>query len=127
VTGSGNTIGFWSVANGQLTQRIEIPTRVLNEGNIDGLAISPDGTLLATSLFNNTMQLRRRADGHEVFAIPYQGPVYSLQFSPDGRTLAFVAGGSLRLHRVADGVLLRELMLAGTSGGANVQSEGLVA
>jgi len=127
VTASGNTIGFWSVTHGVLTQRIEIPTGLFHEGSIDGLAISPDGTLLATSLFNNTVQVRRRSDRQEVISIPYQGPVYSLEFSPDGHALAFVAGASLRIHRVADGVLLQTFALAKYSGIPNVQSGGLVA
>ncbi len=54
------------------------------------LSFSPDGRVLATGGGNGSVRLWHVASGRELFALPArpQGPVHSLEFSPDGTSLA---------------------------------------
>ena len=78
---------------------------------VSSVAFSPDGTLLASSSYDQTIkvwdlrtgQMQKTLTGHE-------GRVYSVAFSPDGRTLA--SGGRdefIRFWDVKTGALLRTI------------------
>ena len=71
---------------------------------------SPDGTLLASSSHDFTVQITALADPDATTLLsPHLGTVYDLQFSPDGRTLVTSADdGSLRVWRVDGWDLLGE-------------------
>ncbi|MGB6045374.1 MAG: glycosyltransferase family 39 protein, partial [Pirellulales bacterium] len=80
-------------------------TLVGHESYVTGVAFSPDGQLLATSSYDNTVrlwdvvtgQLQQTYDGHE-------GYVRAVRFAPDGRVLASCSNdGTIRLWDVAQG------------------------
>jgi WD40 repeat protein len=78
---------------------------------VTSISFSPDGRLLASGSYDNTIQLWRVADGLEVRTLTgYPDWVYSVSFSPDGRLLASGGwDGTIKLWRVADGALVRTL------------------
>ncbi len=102
----GNTVYFFDRASGRLLRRITGLSNVIQH-----VAYSPDGRLLAVTLFGNQNGLRvfNVADGslfdedHD-----YGADSYSAQFSPDGRRLLTSSyDGFIRLYRVdAEGITL---------------------
>ncbi|TDE57225.1 hypothetical protein E1295_08880 [Nonomuraea mesophila] len=88
----GQDIVFWDVARRKETgPRIRVPGHT---DVITGLAISPDGTTLASAGFDNRVRLFDVAARREIPGSPPAaagGLVNDLEFSPDGRTLAYTA------------------------------------
>jgi WD40 repeat protein len=78
---------------------------------VHGLALSPDGKLLATAGFDGLVKLWDADSGKEVRALAgHTGPVYAVAFSPDGQTLASCSEDkTVRLWSVADGMSAKEL------------------
>src|SRR5438270_7856771 len=76
-----------------------------------GVAFSPDGKLLATASFDNTVKLWDFAARKELRTLTGHGkPVYSVAFSPDGATLASASQDqTIRLWHVADGKPVRTI------------------
>src|SRR5262249_34294604 len=75
---------------------------------VTGLAVSPDGRLLATSA-GGEVKLWDVAGAREVSKLPRLPSVGALAFAPDGKTLATATGSDVRLWEVATGALRREL------------------
>jgi WD40 repeat protein len=84
---------------------------LLHPDGVSALALSPDGTLLASGGYDRTIRIWRVADGAAVRVLSGSGgTVWTLGWSPDGAAIA--SGGEdklVRLWRVADGAQLRTI------------------
>src|SRR5262249_62317367 len=76
-----------------------------------GVAFSPDGKILATAAFDNTIKLWDAATLKEMRTLSgHTGPVYSVVFSPDGAQLASSSHDqTIRLWNVADGMMVKDM------------------
>lgn len=98
LAGAKDHVRVWSTSDGKLTANWD------TNGEIQGLAVSPDGSLLAVGLANGQVQLRSRVDGTLLRSLQAQkGPLSDLAISPDGRYLATSGqDGTVRLWGVPD-------------------------
>lgn len=108
---STNTLGVWTSLNGSRlvqgdTNGLEVldfasgksVLRVPVRGAFYGLALSPDGTLLALGISGGPIQIWNVDQGRKIGSLHgHLTLVRSLSFSPDGKTLASGAGGELKL------------------------------
>lgn len=104
---------FWTCAPGEaapsppaIVWKASLHSRFVN-----AVAISPDGTLLASASGDTTVKLWRFSSGEAIRTLAgHWDLVNSVAFSPDGATLASgSADQTIKLWRVADGALLRTL------------------
>jgi WD40 repeat protein len=90
---------------------LDSPIRHLDR--VEAVAFAPDGKLVATGGRDNAIRLWERS-GEQFRAVvtyPTAGPVSDLEFSPDGRRLAFVVEGQ-RAFSVWDLGLFRQTLAA---------------
>jgi WD40 repeat protein len=105
VTGSWDgTAMVWDVASGRHLAMLQG-----HSGPLLGVAVSPDGALIATGSLDGTAKLWDLATGREVLTFFGQdGPVNTVVFSPDGRFLATASGdGTVALHLLPIDELMR--------------------
>ena len=77
-------VKLWRVADGGL-----IHTLKGHSDNVNSVSFSPDGSVLASGSWNNTVKLWRVADGELICTLKgHSGGVTSVSFSPDGSVLA---------------------------------------
>lgn len=76
---------------------------------VNGVAVSPDGTLIATASDDYTVRLWRRDDLSARVLRGHRADVYGVAFSPDGATLVSGGDDNVRFWRVADGMVTRQL------------------
>jgi WD40 repeat protein len=110
-TGSEKFIRIWRVADWQVVSTIRPPYK-----QIESLAFSPDGKLLAAGGWladprETVIRLWRPQDGKLTGLIPYDAPgsPRSLAFSPDGTWLAAAFSEAVKIWSVADGSLVKEI------------------
>jgi WD40 repeat protein len=91
-----------------------IHTRFSEESNIVSMAFSPDNTLFACGLSNNSVVVRNLETNESKLLLhvplnPEDGryPIYSLMFSPDGTQLVSGANNGLLLWDIAQGTCLQ--------------------
>lgn len=103
-----DAISFWDRATGKELRRLTV------DNWVTALAVSPDGSVLASGDYGQTISLWDVATGKELRRLEgHVGAVVALAFSPDGRTLASgakdefstfepVGGGFTTRYRDAD-------------------------
>ena|GEM_PF-5057164 len=87
---SGSTLQVLAGHQGSVNALTLIPMLGSHQNNIDALAFSPDGKILATGGQDAQIKLWDTATGQEQASLPSKGHVTDLAFSPDGRTLASI-------------------------------------
>src|SRR5687767_13675860 len=94
---SDSTIKFWSLSDGK-----EIRLPLQGRGNVNSLAYSPDGKILAGAGGDGLIRLWNVRDGKLLAALRgHTQSVESVTFSPDGRTLTSGSSdGTVRLWDV---------------------------
>ena len=105
--GDDRTVRIWSVADGKLLRTISIPIGPEKVGDLNAVAISPDGSTIAaggwteTLLGDGPIYLFDRESGNLIRRIDDDLPsvTFFLTFSPDGRYLAatLARGNGLRV------------------------------
>ena len=101
---TGNNYGgvtLWSTAETDAERGNPRPAKARHENGVLCLALSPDGTLLASGGMDNVVNLSA-ATGDLIASLDgHSGPVTSVMFSPDGTTLASGSrDGSIKLWSV---------------------------
>ncbi len=114
--GRGGVVRVWDAAAGAELKQLR-PAG--GKAEVVGLAWSPDGRTLATVWKGGTpsadrvVRLWDVASAQEVTAGAWParapGPLRHLAWSPDGKAVAWAAGGAVRPHEAASGRALREL------------------
>ena len=102
-------VGEFRVADGQLLRKLQG-----HHDAILSLALSPDGKLLATGSYDQTIRIWDTATGQELQTLTgHNGGVFGLSFRPDGRVLASASSDrTVKLWDVATGQRLDTLSQA---------------
>jgi WD40 repeat protein len=112
ISGNGDSGGIklWDVKTG-----LELRTLSGNYGQVQAVAVSPDGTTLATTNCQDTIKIWDIRTGAELRTLgqPAGGCTPALAFSPDGAMLASTEGEpnpeDIRIRDVKTGTVLRTL------------------
>jgi WD40 repeat protein len=105
-------IKFWDPATGKLTQTLSGHT-----GKIAKVAISPDGTRLASFGFDKTIRVWDLATGQVVRTVDVPAPLgNTMAFSPDGARLAATASEGVWLWDLASGKVVQKLRVRSWQG-----------
>jgi WD40 repeat protein/tRNA A-37 threonylcarbamoyl transferase component Bud32 len=99
---SEREVKIWQVSNGGLVRTLEHTVQ------LNTVALSPDGQIVALGMDDSTVWLRNANDGTLLRALEgHAGWVFAVAFSPDGSMLASGSDDdTVRLWRVSDGSLL---------------------
>jgi len=74
-----------------------------HDGVVNCVAYSPDGTLAVSGGEDGQAKVWSTQTGEQRYRLSHDKGVVDVAFSPDGQTLATVAGGAIRLWSMADG------------------------
>jgi WD40 repeat protein len=91
---ASESIRLWPTFDGDRARRRALNllprTRsvLVHQGNVNGLAFSPDGKWVATASFDGTARVMETATGREVSRLAHQGSGLGVAFSPDGKWVA---------------------------------------
>jgi WD40 repeat protein len=93
---SDRIVRLWDVATGE-----EVYTIRLDREDPSGIALTPDGGLIAASCADHTSRIYDLADGQPLAVIPGPSVMWAVAFSSDGGYLAAAAdSGSVCLYRL---------------------------
>ena len=96
-TGEAPETVVWNVASRKVVRRLG----PAGERGASGVAISPDGRLVATAGVDGMMRVYELAAGREMATEQVQGSLQDVDFSPDGRRLAAAGlGGDIVVWNV---------------------------
>lgn len=79
------TVDLWDAASGAPVASLQV------DGMVEGLALSPDESRLATAGTDGLVRVWDVDSGRQLLALPHEISVHSVAFSPDGRHLATLA------------------------------------
>jgi WD40 repeat protein len=99
-----NQLKLWDTANGQISKNWDLPYWLSN------LSYSPDGTQIGgADLPNFSVHILDAASGKEIKSLTWSESaspaLYGAYFSPDWKTIAWVARGTVQLMSVENGKL----------------------
>ncbi len=108
--GDDFTITLWNLKDGTAQARLEG-----HKGQVAGLAVSPDGSLLASASWDGSVGLWALPDGANVAMMTgHGGVVNDVGFSQDGaQVYTASADGTIRVWRVAEASETRQLVQHG--------------
>jgi hypothetical protein len=96
-------LGLWELEPApRLTADVDLGD---SEHDVEGLAFSPDGSLVATAARDGSVRIHKRATGKLLALAKADEPLSALAWSPDGRFL--VTGGALGMLTVFEAPSLR--------------------
>ncbi len=121
-TANGNLAFVWDVTTGrELFKAMHANSADDAEDHlrwVDSVALSPDGTYLATGGRDSTARVWNLTTGQELVRLPHSGPVEAVAFSRDGAMLGTGSfDGTARLWELPSG---RERLRATHPGGSEV-------
>ena len=113
ITGSSDRlINFWNTADGTLLRVLNTNAPQLHESSIESVAITSDGTRLATGSYRVAKLWRLPAGTAQ--NLVHSDWVVGVAFSPDGSLLATACfDRSIRIWRSSDGAQVRSFILNG--------------
>lgn len=122
--GDDFAVEIWDLGLGQHIHRLEG-----HKGQINGLAVSPDGATLASASWDGTIRLWDVATGaHKATLEGHTGAVSDVVFSPDGATLySASADGTIRTWNPATGDETRLLVKHGFGVNTLLMGDGWLA
>jgi WD40 repeat protein len=101
VTAAYQRVVLWDISTGK-----EIRSLTGHRGQVQAVALSPSGGLLATGSDDGAIKLWQIDNGKELRALAgHELPVTGLAFSPDGRRLASCSGNETRPTKAGEVVL----------------------
>jgi WD40 repeat protein len=108
---AGREDGFVEVldgSTGKVLDTFDAAAELVAIPTVQGLAFSPDGTLLATASWNHTAKIWDLATGGILHTFTGASRMQSVEFSPDGTMLAAANwDGTARIWNVSTGALVR--------------------
>jgi WD40 repeat protein len=103
--GVDDSVGVWRVRDGKLVHRLK-----RHEDDVLDIAVSPDGTTIASAGDNGDRTVRIWRGGRMLHVLRHRGPVVRVAYSPNGRLLVTASGDEMaRLWRVKTGELVHTL------------------
>ena len=104
-TGGGQTLRFWTVANGK-----EQALAGGHRAGVSAVVLAADGKTMISRGNDNVIRRWDAVNGKELGQFPEPKGTTSAMFAPDGKTVAFAnTDGTIRLHAIADGKELHNL------------------
>lgn len=126
--GTDIQIHLWSMTSGEQIAAWDAHNLPVND-----IAFSPDGAILASGSSDNTVRIWQTADNDTGKVVGDRLNIFyehqhGLAFSPDGASLVFGVGSTVKHYRIADGILLHTVQrqLIGDVTSVNFSSDGLL-